>query len=93
MANAFKEPALAVDTHVFRVSHRLGLTLGTTPRQVEDDLTELVPGEVGRRNALADSSRACNMQSAYAAVPPVPRQSPLSDARDYRKGLIVRVLV
>jgi endonuclease III len=45
MANAFQEPALAVDTHVFRVSHRLGLTLGTTPRQVEEDLTALVPAE------------------------------------------------
>lgn len=43
MAAAFREAALAVDTHVFRVSHRLGLTLGTTPRQVEDDLTKLVP--------------------------------------------------
>lgn len=45
MAAAFHEPALAVDTHVFRVSHRLGLTLGTTPRHVEDDLTKLVPPE------------------------------------------------
>jgi len=43
MAAAFDEPALAVDTHVFRVSHRLGLTLGTSPRQVEEDLTKLVP--------------------------------------------------
>lgn len=43
MAAAFQEEALAVDTHVFRVSHRLGLTLGTTPRKVEDDLTALVP--------------------------------------------------
>lgn len=43
MAAAFHEEALAVDTHVFRVSHRLGLTLGTTPRQVEEDLTALVP--------------------------------------------------
>lgn len=43
MAAAFKEEALAVDTHVFRVSHRLGLTLGTNPRQVENDLTALVP--------------------------------------------------
>ncbi len=42
MAAAFHEQALAVDTHVFRVSHRLGLTLGTNPRQVEDDLTALV---------------------------------------------------
>jgi endonuclease-3 len=32
MAAAFEEPALAVDTHVFRVAHRLGLTLGKTPR-------------------------------------------------------------
>jgi endonuclease III len=43
MAAAFREAALAVDTHVFRVSHRLGLTLGKTPRQVEEDLTALLP--------------------------------------------------
>ena len=42
---AFAEPAFAVDTHVFRVAHRLGLTLATTPRGVEDDLTKLVPRE------------------------------------------------
>ena len=40
---AFGDAAFAVDTHVFRVSHRLGLTLGKTPRQVEDDVTKLVP--------------------------------------------------
>jgi endonuclease-3 len=43
MAAAFREAALAVDTHVFRVAHRLGVTLGKTPRQVEEDLTALVP--------------------------------------------------
>jgi endonuclease-3 len=43
MAAAFDQAALAVDTHVFRVAHRLGLTLGTTPRHVEEDLTALVP--------------------------------------------------
>jgi endonuclease-3 len=42
---AFAEPAFAVDTHVFRVSHRLGLTLAATPRGVEDDVTKLVPRE------------------------------------------------
>jgi len=40
---AFEEAAFAVDTHVFRVSHRLGFTLGTTPRHVEEDVTALVP--------------------------------------------------
>jgi len=43
MAGAFAEAALAVDTHVFRVAHRLGITVGKTPRQVEDDLTALLP--------------------------------------------------
>jgi endonuclease III len=42
---AFQDAAFAVDTHVFRVSHRLGLTLGKTPRQVEDDVVKLVPKE------------------------------------------------
>ncbi|MBV8333649.1 MAG: endonuclease III [Candidatus Eremiobacteraeota bacterium] len=45
MAAAFQEAALAVDTHVYRVAHRLGITTGTNPRQVEDDLTKLVPPE------------------------------------------------
>ena len=45
---AFEEAALAVDTHVFRVSHRLGITLGTTPRQVEEDVKALVPEEKWR---------------------------------------------
>jgi endonuclease-3 len=39
---AFEEAAFAVDTHVFRVAHRLGLTLGKTPRAVEDDVVKLV---------------------------------------------------
>jgi endonuclease III len=44
----FAEAAFAVDTHVFRVSHRLGLTLATTPRGVEEDVTKLVPREKWR---------------------------------------------
>lgn len=34
----YNEPVIAVDTHVFRVSHRLGLSAGKTPREVELDL-------------------------------------------------------
>jgi endonuclease-3 len=37
------EPAIAVDTHVFRVSHRLGLSTGKTPDRVEADLMAIVP--------------------------------------------------
>lgn len=37
------EPAIAVDTHVFRVSHRLGLAQGKTPDAVQDELMARVP--------------------------------------------------
>ena len=37
------EPAIAVDTHVFRVSHRLGLSKGKTPDKVEAELMAKVP--------------------------------------------------
>ncbi len=37
------ERAIAVDTHVFRVAHRLGLSSGKTPDQVEQDLLRIVP--------------------------------------------------
>lgn len=39
------KPVIAVDTHVFRVSHRLGLSKGTTPLAVEKDLTANIPPE------------------------------------------------
>src|SRR6476620_9638378 len=35
---AFGEPTIAVDTHVFRVANRTGLAPGRTPREVEDTL-------------------------------------------------------
>jgi len=37
------EPAIAVDTHVFRVSHRLGLSSGKTPDKVEAELMAVIP--------------------------------------------------
>jgi endonuclease-3 len=43
------EPAIAVDTHVFRVSHRLGLATGKTPDQVEAELMGIVPDPLKTR--------------------------------------------
>ncbi len=37
------EPAIAVDTHVFRVAHRLELADGSTPDKVEQQLMAVVP--------------------------------------------------
>ncbi len=43
LANAFDIPAFAVDTHVFRVSNRIGLADGKNVEQTEAQLTENVP--------------------------------------------------
>lgn len=40
----FDQPAMAVDTHVFRISNRLGLTTNSkTPRQTEETLVKYIP--------------------------------------------------
>lgn len=44
---AFGAPTMAVDTHVFRVANRTGLSQGPTPREVETDLLAIVPPEYG----------------------------------------------
>ena len=41
----FGGEAIAVDTHVFRVSNRLGLAKGKTPLEVEEGLYKVVPKE------------------------------------------------
>jgi endonuclease-3 len=43
LGNAFRRPAIGVDTHVGRVSQRLGLTPNDEPDKIEADLTEIVP--------------------------------------------------
>jgi endonuclease III len=68
---AFGQKTMAVDTHVFRVSHRLGLSHGKTPEAVEDDLMRVVPDDYlfhahhwlilhGRYTCLARSPRCGN---------------------------------
>lgn len=40
---AFGQPAIAVDTHIFRVANRTGLAPGKNVREVEQNLTQCVP--------------------------------------------------
>ncbi len=42
ISNAFNKPAMAVDTHVFRVSKRIGLAQGRNPVQVEEELKNTI---------------------------------------------------
>ncbi|MCB9230282.1 MAG: endonuclease III [Bacteroidia bacterium] len=39
----YNEPRMPVDTHVFRVTQRLGIAKGTTPLQIENQLVALIP--------------------------------------------------
>lgn len=41
----FGESTLAVDTHIFRVARRIGLSQGKTPIAVERDLEKIIPVE------------------------------------------------
>ena len=46
MSVVFDKPVIAVDTHVFRVARRIGLSKGSTPLAVEKDLTDNIPEEL-----------------------------------------------
>ncbi|MCB0322420.1 MAG: endonuclease III [Bdellovibrionales bacterium] len=57
--------ALAVDTHVFRVSRRLGLASGSTPIQVENELKDQFPPELWRNvhhYLILHGRRVCKAQ-------------------------------
>ena len=68
---AFGHPAMAVDTHIFRVSNRTGLAPGKTVREVEDKLVARVPPEF-----LQDAHHWLILHGRYtcmARIPACPR--------------------
>lgn len=46
LSNAFGQPVMAVDTHVHRVSNRIGLVKTDKPRDTEDALIAIIPAEL-----------------------------------------------
>ena len=70
------EPAIAVDTHVFRVAHRLGLSKGKTPDAVEADLMAIVP-----EPALTRAHHWLILHGRYVCVARRPKcgECPLAD--------------
>jgi len=43
LAEVYGQPFVAADTHVFRVSKRLGLSSGATPEKVSEELEQVIP--------------------------------------------------
>lgn len=81
LGNAFGQPAIGVDTHVMRLSQRLGFTTNTNPDKIEFDLTAIVPAKQrvrfchllqyhGRRVCLAKQPRC--QQCAISPLCPYP---------------------
>lgn len=65
------EPRLAVDTHVFRVSRRLGLTRGATVKKVEESLTKTFAPETWRtlhHGLILNGRRVCKAQNPNCAA-------------------------
>ncbi len=66
LANAFQKAAFPVDTHVFRVSARLGLSSGKNVKETERELTELIPEKywIDLHHWIIDHGRAiCKAQN------------------------------
>lgn len=71
---AFGEPTIAVDTHIFRVSNRLGLVKGKTPLAVELQLEKVIPAEF-RQHAhhwlILHGRYICKAQKPQCTICPV----------------------
>ncbi len=77
---AFGQPAMAVDTHIFRVSNRTGIAPGKTVLEVENRLVRLVPKEF-----LIDAHHWILLHGRYICVARTPKctQCGIADLCEY----------
>lgn len=69
-AVAFGGNAIAVDTHVFRVSNRLGIAEGKTPAKVEEGLCKVIPEDLwskAHHYLIYHGRRVCHSQKPDCA--------------------------
>ena len=74
LGNAFGESTLAVDTHVFRVTQRLGLARADGPDRLHDQLVEVLPRRALTRFShliQAHGRRTCTARKPACPVCPV----------------------
>lgn len=82
---AFGQPAMAVDTHIFRVSNRTGLAPGKNVREVEDKLLRLVP-----REYLLNAHHWLILHGRYICVARTPKcpQCGIEDLCEYKDKIL-----
>jgi endonuclease-3 len=82
IGNAFGGDALAVDTHVFRVSRRLGLARSDDPDEIHDQLVAMLPrGKLTQASHLliVHGRRTCTARKPACPVCPVRTLCPWPD--------------
>lgn len=79
----YNKPVIAVDTHVFRVSRRVGLSDGDTPLKVEKDLTDNIPK---RYRATAHHWIILHGRYICTAIKPKCKECGISQWCDYFKS-------
>lgn len=82
IGNAFGGDALAVDTHVFRVSQRLGLARSDDPDEIHDQLVAMLPrGKLTQASHLliVHGRRTCTARKPVCPVCPVRTLCPWPD--------------
>ena len=73
LGNAFGIPALAVDTHVFRVSQRLGLARGDDAEKIHDQLCQVLPRPtLDAGQPPAHPPRPARLRRPQAGLPDLP---------------------
>lgn len=65
---AFRQPVMAVDTHIFRVANRTGIAPGKNVREVEDRLMRLIP-----KPFLLDAHHWLILHGRYTCIARKPR--------------------
>lgn len=83
----YEKPAMAVDTHVFRVSNRIGLTKARTPLQSEQQLVKHIPEEF-----IATAHHWLILHGRYTCLARTPRCEicPLTEWCRYFKTQVIR---
>ncbi len=83
----FNEPAIAVDTHIFRISNRINIAPGDNVLQVEKKLMKVTPKEF-----LKDAHHLLILHGRYTCTARLPKCSScvINDLCEYKKKLLIK---